>query len=242
MIIPMKPTENRDENREEYIAVALHHLRTPLIGTDWALKMMLHGDMGPLTDEQKAYITKCYDGNKRALNFISDILTVDKLERDAMGYSFTDISVGKMLDSALKESELEISEKKLHLIVNKDLNIPSIQGDDRKLFIVIENLIQNAIKYTPAGGTITVDVHAKCAELTLSVKDTGIGIPNHEKIHIFSRFFRASNAQTLHEEGSGVGLFMSKNIVEKHGGKMWFESNEGEGSTFFLRLPVKSSH
>jgi signal transduction histidine kinase len=111
--------------------------------------------------------------------------------------------------------------------------------DVEKIKLAVQNLIENAIKYTPNRGSIEVNLRANKKEVELSVKDTGVGIPEDQKSRIFTKFFRGSNVVRIDTEGSGLGLFISKNIIEAHGGRIWFDSEEGVGTTFYFTLPVK---
>jgi signal transduction histidine kinase len=117
--------------------------------------------------------------------------------------------------------------------------LPKVKIDPEKISLVIENLLDNAIRYNLVGGTITISLDLKNDEIEFSIEDSGIGIPESEKSNIFQKFFRASNALKKETEGSGLGLFVAKNIVEAHGGKIWFESEEGKGTTFHFTIPIK---
>jgi signal transduction histidine kinase len=118
---------------------------------------------------------------------------------------------------------------------------PKVLMDVEKVKLVIENLTDNAIRYTFPGGKITISVSSNKKEIEFKVQDSGVGIPMEQQPRVFTRFFRASNVMRMETEGSGLGLFTSKNIIEAHGGKIWFESKEGKGTAFYFTLPIKSS-
>jgi signal transduction histidine kinase len=132
----------------------------------------------------------------------------------------------------------EISKKELKVSFNhKDGNLPKVMVDGEKVGVVLQNVIENAVKYTPKGGVIEINFEDKDGFIQVSVKDSGIGISDEDQKNVFNRFFRAKNAIKVETDGSGLGLFITKGIVEKHGGKIWFKSKVGEGSTFYFTLP-----
>ncbi len=115
---------------------------------------------------------------------------------------------------------------------------PKVVGDEEKIRIVIQNFIENSLRYTPQGGKVTVSLKHDTKDIEVAVHDTGIGIPETQQAHIFERFFRADNAKKINEEGTGLGLYLAKNIIEAHRGKIWFESQENKGTTFAFSLPL----
>jgi signal transduction histidine kinase len=121
----------------------------------------------------------------------------------------------------------------------KSREIPRVLVDEEKIRLAVQNLIENAIHYTPQGGRVTASVSHDTKEVMLQVQDTGMGIPENQKARVFEKFFRASNAKTVDTEGSGLGLYLVNNIIQAHGGKVWFTSEEGKGSTFAFTLPVR---
>jgi two-component system sensor histidine kinase VicK len=136
--------------------------------------------------------------------------------------------------------EEEIKRKRLKLEFKKPkTKLPQVAVDAEKMELVIQNLLSNAIKYTPAGGRVTISLKGSIKEIEVSVTDTGIGIPEDQKKRVFTKFFRAANAIRAETEGTGLGLFIVKNIIKAHQGKIWFESAEGKGTTFYFTLPVK---
>jgi two-component system phosphate regulon sensor histidine kinase PhoR len=135
----------------------------------------------------------------------------------------------------------EIKQKSIKIEFKKPEDLPKILMDQEKIKLVIENFIDNAIKYTFPGGKVTVSIIRGTNEVEVRVKDTGVGIPKEQQMRVFTRFFRGSNVVRLDTEGSGLGLFLAKNIVEAHGGRIGFESESGKGSTFFFTIPMKTT-
>jgi signal transduction histidine kinase len=146
--------------------------------------------------------------------------------------------LGSICQSMFDAYQEEIKRKNLEFTFNKPQELPKVNVDVEKISLAIQNLLDNAIRYTPSGGKITVSLETKGNYIEFSIKDTGIGIPKTQQERIFTKFFRGSNALKTETEGSGLGLFIVKNIIEAHGGKIWFESEEGKGTTFYFTLPV----
>ncbi len=230
-----------DQMKSEIISVVAHQLRTPLSAIKWTLKMLLDGDVGALPEEQHALLAKGFESNERMIMLINDLLSVDRLESGKFKYVFVPVQFEELLRAMVSDLLPVADEKKVH--VELDLPptlLPKIKVDPDKIHDVLQNLIDNAIKYSKAGGTVHVTLTQEDKYLRLAVKDQGIGIPDSEKDKIFARFFRATNATRTETNGSGLGLFIAQSIVKRHGGNVWFESREGEGTTFFATLPLSA--
>jgi len=227
--------------KSEFISVTAHQLRTPLAATKWILKMIIDGDAGTVNDEQKDYLRKGYESNERLIRLVNDLLNVARIEEGRFGYHFEISDIIELTKKIVIEFQAETREKKIELIFEepKDL-VPQILMDSQRITLLLQNLIGNAVNYTKAGGKISVAIRLNGGYIECSVKDTGLGIPESQKQRIFSKFFRADNAVHQQTEGTGLGLFIARNIVLRHGGRIWFESEEGKGTTFFFTLPVES--
>ncbi|MBX4198114.1 GHKL domain-containing protein [Candidatus Parcubacteria bacterium] len=225
--------------KTEFIALIAHQLRTPLTGTKWTLNMFLDGEIGEITPEQKGFISKLYDSNERLILITNDLLESQKLDLADTQYSFNSVQIFDIIDNLVGELKTNIQKK--HITVNVLRNtVPMLEIDPDKIRLVFQNLLDNAVKYTMEEGTITIDAHPDNEQVVISITDTGVGIPKDQQADIFNRFYRASNAQ--HITGSGLGLFLVKKIIEGHGGKVWFESVESKGSTFYIALPLHRKH
>lgn len=228
-----------DEAKSEFVSVAAHQLRTPLSGVKWTMNMVLSGILGPLNTEQKSFLMKCYESNERMILLINDMLGADRVDSDKLKYHFVPTQISDLLDNVLFEMTSLIAKKKLQIaFVHKDRNLPQVNIDTEKMRAVLQNLLENTVKYTPDGGKIEMDFQVAGEFVQMSIKDSGIGIPEEDKKNIFKRFFRAKNAVKVETDGSGLGLFIAKGIVEKHGGKIWFESSLGQGTTFNFTIPI----
>lgn len=227
-----------DKMKSEIISVVAHQLRTPLAAIKWTLKILIDEDMGTVTPAQKELLTKGFDSNERMINLVNDMLAVDKLESGKLKYSFIPVQFENLVQEMIGDLLPLATQKNIRVeFVTPQQPLQKIRIDPEKMRDVLQNLIDNAIKYSKDNTTIIVGVETKEKELHFWVKDTGIGIPEGEKDKIFSRFFRAENAVHTQTEGSGLGLFIASSIVRRHGGEISFESTLNEGTTFHVLLP-----
>ncbi|MCX6759017.1 MAG: ATP-binding protein, partial [Candidatus Nealsonbacteria bacterium] len=232
--------------KTEFVSLAAHQLRTPLSAIKWTLKMLLDGDLGEITKEQRGFLDKTYQSNERMISLINDLLNITRIEEGKYLYKPTLADFENIVHFVIDSFQEEIARKKIVLDFQKSkIKLPRITIDTEKMRLVVQNLLDNAVRYTPLHGRITIlleiiKFHDKDErEIIFSIKDTGVGIPQDQQPRIFTKFFRGANVMRMDTEGTGLGLFISKNIVEAHGGKIWFESEEGKGTTFHFTLPVK---
>ena len=232
-----------DEAKSGFISVVAHQLRTPLSGIKWTLNLLINGDMGILTTEQKTFLMKAYESNDRMISLVNDMLGADRIESGKVRYVFQPVHLYDIIDNVLFELLPQANAKGLTVsFTSRPKDLPKVRADPEKVRAVFQNLLDNAIKYSRQKGTIEVGMKAsERNEVSVWIKDDGIGIPKEQQKNIFERFFRAQNAIKLETDGSGLGLFIVKSIVERHGGKVSFESVEGHGVTFYFTLPVDSS-
>ncbi len=229
-----------EKMKTEFVSIAAHQLRTPLSAIKWALKMLLDGDLGKVAGEQKEFIQKTYKSNERMINLVNDLLDVSRIEEGRYLYKPVLADIKPICQSVINSHKVEIKRKRLRIEFNKPKEkLPRVRIDIEKITLAIQNLLENAIRYTPPGGKITISLLAGKKGIEFSIKDTGIGIPKEQQSRIFTKFFRGANAVRMETEGSGLGLFITKNIIEAHGGKIWFESAKGKGATFYFSLPAE---
>lgn len=228
-----------DSNRTEFVSIVAHQLRTPLAGIKWTLDMLINGDIGEMTLEQKAQLMKILDTNERIIRFVTDLLSISRIESGRLEYKFSQVNLNQIAESVLLDI-YPLSNKK-QITVNfraKGITLPLVAADTDKIMAVFQNVLENAVKYCPVGGHVTLDIRNKGTEIQVSVSDDGPGIPKDEQKNIFKRFYRAPSAVKMQSEGSGLGLYLAKAIVEGHGGKIWFESEANRGSTFYFTIPI----
>ncbi len=228
--------------KSEFISIAAHQLRTPLSAIKWIFKMLLDGDAGKLTEEQKDLLQKGYDSNERIIQLVNDMLNVARIEEGRFGYEFYYIDIVELINKVILEYKLKAEEKNIDLkFIKPSGKINPVKIDPSKIELVLQNLIDNALKYTKEGGSVEISLKKTDDYLQISVKDTGVGIPESQKERLFSKFFRGENVVKMQTEGTGLGLFITKNIVLRHGGKIWVDTKEGEGTTFTFTIPKKES-
>jgi signal transduction histidine kinase len=231
-----------DKAKTEFVSLASHQLRTPLSTVNWYSEMLLTGDVGEVTPDQKKYLEEIYHGNQRMVDLVNTLLDVSRIEMGTFIVESKATNMTKLAQGVIDEHKLQISEKKIKFTHVFNKNIPFIQADPKILRMVIQNLLSNAIKYTPQGGKIEVSISlVKGNGILLKVSDTGYGIPKDQQNKIFTKLFRADNVIGKDTEGTGLGLYIAKSIVEQSGGKIWFESDENKGTTFYVTLPLKKS-
>ncbi len=228
-----------DEKKSEFISIAAHQLRTPLSAIKWGLTMLHNEEIGKLTKEQKDFLEKNIASNNKVIELVNDLLDIDLYTKDEKNYTFVLSDIVEIISNTL-ETVNSLSIKR-NIKVNWNPPKEKIQAeiDSKKISVVIQNLVSNAIKYGNSDSEIEIKLKVINNLIQISVTNEGIGIPEEDQAEIFQRFFRAKNAIRKENEGMGIGLFISKNIVEDHGGRIWFNSQKDGKTTFFLELPIR---
>jgi signal transduction histidine kinase len=222
------------KNKSDFITHISHQLRTPISIMDWALESALtSGD----AEKRAAHFDAARNGLEQLRAIINDLLVISEF---GIGYKIAkgnEFDLPALLENVVKDGDDAVINKKIN--VKKDIakNLPSYRGSKLGIQKVLENLLDNAITYTKENGEVIIRAWFQEDVFHLMFRDTGIGIPKSDQQSIFSAFFRAGNAVEQKNVGTGLGLLIVKNIVEGHGGKIWFESEQGKGSTFFIDLP-----
>lgn len=229
-----------DEVKSNFISVVAHQLRTPLSGMKWTLSMLLNGDLGPLNNDEKTFLMKSYESNARMITLVNDMLVADGIQSGKVHYGFKHIDIVDLIDNVLFEVSPLAAKKEITISYkNKFEGLPQVYVDPETMRAVLQNLLENAIKYTINEGKIEINIEKDANHMTVSINDTGIGIPKDQQKTIFEKFFRARNAKKQETDGSGLGLYISKTIIEKNGGTIWFDSVEGKGTTFYFTVPLQ---
>lgn len=226
--------------KTEFVSLTAHQLRTPLSAIKWTLRIILDRELGEISAEQEEFLKKTYQSNERMISLINDLLNVTRIEEGRYLQKPILANFEELVQSVVNYYKEELERKKIRFELRKpEKPLPLVSMDVEKITMVLQNLIDNAVRYTPEGGEVTVSLWSDKNKVQCEVKDFGIGIPKDQQARVFSRFFRATNALRRETEGTGLGLFIAKNIIEAHGGRIWFESEENMGSTFYFTLPVK---
>ncbi|MEK9153582.1 MAG: ATP-binding protein, partial [Patescibacteria group bacterium] len=226
--------------KTEFVSIAAHQLRTPLSAIKWTLSMLVNGEVGQVSSEQKELLNKTYQSNERMINLVNDLLNTTRIEEGKFLAKLAKHDFTAIVDKIIVLFSEEVKKKGLLFDYQKlSKSSPLVELDTEKIALAIQNILDNSLHYTKVGGIrVTLTFTKQRNEFLLTVSDDGMGIARKEQSRIFSKFFRAQSAIQMETEGSGLGLFIAKNIIEAHGGKIWFESTEGHGTTFSFTLPA----
>lgn len=229
-----------DSAKTEFVSLASHQLRTPLSAINWYTEMLLSEDAGAITDMQREYLGEVSRGSRRMVELVNALLNVSRIELGTFAVQPEPTDVVELARDVINELKSKILEKKLRIEEVYAENLPKMMVDPKLTRIVFQNLLTNAVKYTPEEGKISISIAMSADEtmFTIAVSDTGYGIPKEDQSRIFTKLFRASNIREKETDGTGLGLYIIKSIVEHSGGTVTFESEEGKGTTFTLTLPV----
>jgi signal transduction histidine kinase len=228
-----------DTAKDEFVSMASHQLRTPLTSVKGYISMVLEGDAGPISDMQSKLLNEAFTSSERMVHLINDFLNVSRLQTGKFMVDRRPVDLAKLVEQEVDSLQTTAHAHDLKLRFRKPSRFPMLYLDEGKLRQVVMNFIDNAIYYSHEETTIVVELSILDGDALLQVHDTGIGVPPAEQAHLFSKFFRATNARKQRPDGTGVGLFLAKKVIVAHGGGMVFDSIEGKGSTFGFRLPVK---
>jgi len=223
--------------RRDFVANVSHEFRTPLTAIQGFAETLLAGAMNDPQNRER-FLCIIVEHSHRLARLTEDLLMLSKMDADRLELETRRIPVGPFVESCIETSTPRAREKDLKLLVNLAERIPDVAGDRRRLTEVLQNLLDNAIQYTPAGGQIMVSAGPKNGEVVFTVSDTGIGIPQADQPRIFERFYRVDVARSREVGGTGLGLSIAKHLVENHGGRIWVESEVGRGSQFHFSVPI----
>ncbi len=229
-----------DKAKSEFVSLAAHQLRTPLTAVNWYTEMLLMGDAGKLNGDQRKYLEEIYTGNQRMVSLVNTLLNVSHLELGTFIIKPESVDIRKIAEKVIKELEPDIFKRKIGLNEHYDKELSKFNADQRLIHMIFENLLSNAIKYTPEKGHVNFSIKRQAKNFLVTIQDTGYGIPKKQQDKIFSKLFRADNVVEKDTEGTGLGLYIVKAMVEHSGGKIWFTSIEDKGTTFHVTFPIKN--
>ena len=223
--------------RRDFVANVSHEFRTPLTAIQGFAETLLAGALDDPQNRVK-FLKIILEHSRRLARLTEDLLMLSKMDADRLELEIHRLSVSQFVESCIETTQRTAAEKNLQLSVNLPKSVPDIAADRRRLAEVLQNLLENAIQYTPPSGQINVSATANGSEVTVTVSDTGIGIPRADQPRIFERFYRVDVARSREVGGTGLGLSIAKHLVEAHGGRIWVESEVGQGSRFHFTVPV----
>jgi len=232
-----KATKEIDRTKSEFVSLASHQLRTPLTITSWYAERLESKIKEQDYEAQLRYLRAVQKANERMTKLLEALLNVSRIELGTISLQAERVDCVLVAESVLEEFVPQIREKDLVFDKAYDKKGAYCLGDGEFLHMALENIVSNAVRYTPSGGEISLRVVAERNTVRVEIRDTGCGIPREQQSKVFTKMFRADNAAQIDRMGSGLGLYITKWIVEQSGGKIWFESEEGRGTIFYIQLP-----
>lgn len=227
-----------DRMKSEFISLASHQLRTPLSAIKTYTHMLADGFMGELNDAQKKSLGTIINASNRMNELISTLLNITRIESGTIAITPKTLHIDKVIEEVMPELTLMAKGKSIELTLNQKGSASTVIKTDALIVKeVITNLVSNAIKYTPERGQVTITIRPRTRDIMVEVHDSGWGIPKYSQDQVFSKFFRAQNIVKRETTGTGLGLYLVKGLLDTLGGKIWFTSEEGEGTSFFFTLP-----
>jgi two-component system phosphate regulon sensor histidine kinase PhoR len=223
--------------RRDFVANVSHEFKTPLTAIQGFAETLLAGAIDDAQNRVR-FLEIILEHSHRLARLTDDLLRLSQMDADRLGLEIRGVGVQQFVESCVETAQRPAAERDLRISVNLSSRLPEIAADRRRLAEVLQNLLDNAIQYTPPGGQIMLSASANGSEVTFTVSDTGIGIPQTDQPRIFERFYRVDVARSREVGGTGLGLAIAKHLVEVHGGRIWVESEVGQGSQFHFTVPI----
>lgn len=227
-----------EQMKDRFLSVAAHQLRTPIGSMRWSMELLQNGDFGKLPKGASEAVQQLYDNSTRLISLVNDLLDVSRIDQGRAQEEAQDSDIAELIRKVIETLAGEAEQKGVVITYAPSGDLPSIHITQQHIFDALENLVSNAIRYNRQDGTVTIQTSVVEDTIEIRIIDTGIGVPIEDQPKLFSKFFRASNAVRSFTDGSGLGLSVVKSYVEENGGSVSFESQEGIGTTFIVRLPI----
>jgi len=229
-----------DKMKSEFVTLAAHQLRTPSSAVKWSLQTLFAGDLGELNQKQKEIITKACKANDKIIKLIKELLNLAQIEGGKYLSKLALTNIEDIIQLVIDFNEKRIKEKKIRFEFKKPKEqLPPVMLDIERMKIAVSNIFDNALKYSMPGDKVSICLKNNKKEIEVQIQDAGLGIPQSQQEKVFTKFFRGVNIMKVDTEGTGLGLYIAKNIIETHGGKIWFKSRQNKGSTFYFTIPIK---
>lgn len=221
------------------LPVASHQLKTPISAIKWCLESLLAGDQGKISAGQKEYLSDALENIEKIYCFIDDLFDILKIETKKFEITIKPVSLEKVIDQVLNELSDWIKANNCKVSFEKPKKIAKVLTDPSEIHQVVQRIIANAVIYKKGKGNIEITLEQKRGKVLFSCKDNGIGVPKKDFKKVFTKFYRSEGAVSLDSSGSGLGLFISRTVIKLSNGRIWFESKENKGTTFYFTLPIK---
>jgi PAS domain S-box-containing protein len=230
--------ERLSASKDEFISLASHQLRTPATAIKQLIGLLLEGFKGEIDPEQREILLKAYDSNERQIAIVNSLLRVAQIDAGKVTLHKTPVDIEKMLQDVVSEQIDTIKNREQTITIEADKNLPHIFIDPEHFRMGLENLVDNASKYTPEGGELSIMVNQQGSEMTIAFHDTGVGIAEQDLEKLFTKFSRIPNELSQKVGGSGLGLYWVYKIIELHAGSLEVDSQLHKGTTFTIRVPL----
>lgn len=227
--------------KSEFVSTASHQLKTPLAEISWEIELLLSKNSEGLNEKQRDLISRIEKSSVKMIRLVNDLLDVARIEQGELPLAREKVDVLKLVDQVVRNNKIIAQANNVQIKVQMPRNLPEILIDKRRIGVALDNLISNAIKYIRNKGLVRISVNQIGKNIIFSVEDNGVGIPREQHGNVFEKFFRSSNIIRYQVAGTGLGLYIAKNIVKQSGGRIWFDSVPEEGSTFYFSLPLKNN-
>ncbi len=224
--------------KSEFISIVSHQLRSPLSNLKWTIELLTSGKLGRIEEKQVEYFKIIRENSNRMHELVSDLLTVSRIESAKLPFKKQRFSMQEFVNKLIMEYKPLASASNVEVTFKEVDNLPEVSSDPSRIKLVMENFLDNAIRYVNEKGKVEIKLSQENNNIRFSVKDNGVGIPEKDKKYIFQKFFRSGNVLKYQTKGSGLGLYISKAMIKKAKGKIGFQSEEDKGSTFWFTIPI----
>lgn len=230
--------KDADRAKTEFVSIASHQLRTPLAAINWYVEMLSNEDIGQINEAQRKYLDQIHSASAHMVDLVGSLLSVARIDTGSFNLMPVPVLLTDVADSVIDELGHLAGKKQITIVRKYGPQMEPINVDSNMIRVVFQNLFSNAIKYTPKKGSITISITQDTKRALITVADTGYGIPPAQQAMVFTKFFRADNAREKEPDGNGLGLYISKSIIEHAQGTIEFSSEENKGSIFRVSIPI----
>lgn len=227
--------------KTEFVSVASHQLKTPISEMKWQVELLLSKFSEGLSERQAEIIKEISHSSEKMGRLVNDLLDVARIDQGQLALTRDKINLCELVQDAVDSQKILAKASNVQLRTSCPVDSPEVFADKRRIAVVLDNLVSNAIKYIGTKGEVEIFLENKDDMVQVCVRDNGVGIPKSEQANVSNKFFRSNNSIKNKTEGTGLGLYIAKNIVEQSGGSLWFKSTENVGSDFYFTLPVNGT-